>query len=755
MRIHRRHRRGETLRRVFYFFPLQLILLHLKRNHFILLVWLLLFGIVLGDVGEKFGFPNLFLYPEYLGRVDFWAYSILGFAVGGFTMAFHLHTYVAHSRKFPFIATLSRPFMKFSINNSVIPNVFALAHLYRIIRYQADIELESSSTILINVGGYIFGGLLFLLFSFFYFFRTNIDLYKLLRKRGKKKKHKETRFGKKKKWYPSGHPSTWHVETYISSPLRIRLARGSEHYEDKLLQRVFAQTHLNASFFEIAVIVSFIVIGSFRDIPFFMVPAGAAIFLLFTMILMLGSAIHSWVKGWSITLAISIILLLNYLSAHTTLFQAETRAYGMDYQEEPAPYLSDSLMAWRADRARVKEDRKKGIEYLENWKEKAQQKGDSLPRMLVLNVSGGGLRSALWTVRSLQHLDSSLSGRIMDRVALISGSSGGMLGAAYLREQRLREIEGKKAAFRDPVHRERIAQDLLNPVASSIVTTDLFIRYQEHQYQGKSYKRDRAHAFEKQLNSNTAGILDKPLKAYERPVRNADIPLLILSPSVINDGRRLLISSQPMSYMMDNRTEGQRGEPSLVEDVDFYRMFEDQGAEDLRFLSALRMNASFPYILPNTSLPCRPGMEVMDAGFRDNFGFRTSVRFLYQFRDWIEANTRGVLVLQIRDKGRDFRTSQEEDASLFEKWSRPVGSLYENLFRIQNHEQSLHFQQASTWLDKELDIVELELQHTKQDRISLSFHLTALEKKRILRAIEHEKNQEALEQLKSLLDGSS
>ncbi len=747
-----RHIRKQTFRRVLYFFPLQLILLHLKRNHFLLLVWFLLTGTVAGWIGEKFGLPDLFLNPEYLGKVGFWSYAILGFSVGGLSMAFHIHSYIAHSRKFPFIATLSRPFLKFAINNSLIPNLFALYHLYRIISYQSNVELEGTQTILLHSGAYVFGGLIFFLLSFLYFFRTNIDLYKVLRKAEEKEQVKKTRFGKKKKWYHRKEEGTWHIETYLSNPFSIRLARGSEHYEDELLRKVFAQNHLNASLFELLVVVTFLVVGFFREFDFFMIPAGATIFLLFTMFLMIASAIHSWVKGWSLTLILGLFILFNFLSVNTELFKVETHAYGMDYEKEPIPYRSDSLKKWRSDRARITDDRFHTIKMLENWKDKRQAEGDSLPKMVFLNVSGGGLRSSLWSVRVLQYLDSALEDRIMDYIPLITGSSGGMLGAAYMREHHLRRERDPSHSFRKRVYQQRIAKDLLNPVATSIVTNDLFIRYQEHTYNGRTYKKDRGYALEQTFNENTNDILDKPLKAYRTPVEKAEIPMMMLSPSIVNDGRRLIISSLPTSYMMRNLESPSGKKERMVEDIGIHRMFEDHGSKELRFLTALRMNASFPYILPTTSLPSDPKMEVMDAGLRDNYGYRSSINFLFHFRHWIEANTSGVIFLQIRDKERQAKPDQASRNSIFQRMVRPVGSLYENVFRIQDHEQSLQFQHAKKWFDKDLKLISFELPFSRENRISLSFHLTSLEKNRIRNSIHTPDNQKAVKQLKRVLE---
>ncbi|MDV7399199.1 hypothetical protein RZS08_47755, partial [Arthrospira platensis SPKY1] len=106
---------SQRLRRIIYFFPLQLLVLHVKKNHMLLLCWLLLFLYVTGSLGVKYGIPNLFLYPEYFGRVGFFSHAIVGFALGGFIIAFNLYSYTMHGYRFPFIATLARPFLKFNV----------------------------------------------------------------------------------------------------------------------------------------------------------------------------------------------------------------------------------------------------------------------------------------------------------------------------------------------------------------------------------------------------------------------------------------------------------------------------------------------------------------------------------------------------------------------------------------------------------------------------------------------------------------
>ena len=143
----------QRLRRVLYFFPLQLFLLHLKKNHLLLLAWVLLFGYITESLGVKYGVPYLFLYPEYFGRVNFLSYAITGFALGGFITAFNLYSYVMHGFRFPFIATLARPFLKFNVNNALLPAFFTLTFLWCSARFQYTEEFVPPGHIALNLLG--------------------------------------------------------------------------------------------------------------------------------------------------------------------------------------------------------------------------------------------------------------------------------------------------------------------------------------------------------------------------------------------------------------------------------------------------------------------------------------------------------------------------------------------------------------------------------------------------------------------------
>lgn len=712
----------------------------------------------------KFGVPYLFLYPDYFGKVDFISHLFLGFACGGFIMAYNITSYVVNAFRFPFIATLSRPFLKYCINNSIIPLAFIITYIICLFRFQLNKEFESVFKILLNIAGFLIGNCLFLLISFFYFLSTNKNIFKLFgiteqkakksRKQIRKKLKKSPVQGiiyRRERWYNIfNRDRKWHIETYLSGLFRISLARSADHYGRNMLYSVFTQNHINASFFEAMVLITVLVLGLFRENELFVIPAGSSIFLLFSISLMIYSALHSWLRGWATSVFIGAILLLNYLSKYET-FNYTTYAYGLDYNSSKAEYSKKALNKIR--NSNYNKDYTTHINILNKWLTNVKTiNPDKKPKLVMINCSGGGLRSAMWTYYILQYADSLTQGKLMRNARLITGSSGGMLGSAYLREIYLHNKHTDTNKFNTNQCVMDMGKDILNPVAFTITVNDLFLRLQKFSYQGHRYTKDRGFAFEQQVNKNTHHLLDKTIGDYKQPEENAEIPIMIFTPVMLNDGRRVLISSLPSAFLTRSTPFGNVINDDVPEGIEFHRFFSKQNADMLRFLSAIRMSATFPYIMPVTSLPSYPTIDVMDAGIRDNFGLVTTLKYLYTFRVWIAENTDGVVIIQTRDKAHDFEIDPEPDRSLFQNIVNPLGSFYNNWPNIQNFNQDELLQYASHWFKGRLEVIRLELQQTNQANISLSWHLTKKEQEAILSANELPENKSALLRLKSLLD---
>jgi hypothetical protein len=359
----------------------------------------------------------------------------------------------------------------------------------------------------------------------------------------------------------------------------------------------------------------------------------------------------------------------------------------------------------------------------------------------------------MWVVHALQYADSILKGDILNQTALITGASGGLVGATYLRELYLLKQEEKIKSFYDPVYSKNISKDMLNPITTTIATNDLFFRLQKHKVGSKTYTKDRGFSFENKLNQNTEYLFaNKKLFDYKEVEQKAKIPLLIMSPTILNDGRRLLISSQNISYLTSKNAAGRIDMEFLNEAVEFRRLFKEQDADSLLITSALRMSATFPYISPIVSLPSEPRMDVMDAGIRDNFGINTAVQFLYTFKDWIALNTNGVVILQLRDRDKNFDIDENPLNTIVQTFSSPVGSFYSNLFHMQDYNNDQLIKYCNNWFAGPIDVVNLELHNLPTDRISLSWHLTTKEKNKVFNSIYNQNNQKAIQKLKLLLN---
>lgn len=666
-------------------------------------------------------------------------------------MAFHLYTYVMFGYLFPFIATLKRPFNKFSLNNMLLPAIFMLCYFILSYQFQVNDELISPAKAILNLMSLMAGIFLFRILAALYFISTNRTVDEMQPKH-LRKGMVSSLLSRLSDWNlrrVQGQEE-WQVETYLGTFFRPKIARSIDHYDPEVLKSIFAQHHINASIFEIAAVVSFLIIGSFGENSILSIPAAASGVLLLTTLIMVYSALYSWFKGWTATLVIGILLLINYTSGYWGPLSVESRAYGLNYSVTPSDY-NPALIQY--NEAGVEADYNHGLEILENWRRKmiSHYPGQVKPKLLIINVSGGGLRSALWTMSCMLHADSLSEGKLLDQAHLITGSSGGMIGANYVRDLYYLDQSGTSIKKRyHPEYKNKIASDILNPMIFSAATNDVFIRYQKFQLNNEIYTKDRGYAFEKQLAINTGNVFRKYIKDYKNDEYDSKIPMLIMAPTVVNDGRRLLISAQPVSHLQYSFIENKQV-PHLVEDIDFNYLFKNNNGDDLLTTSALRMNATFPYIMPSVNLPTNPPIEVMDAGLRDNFGAKTSANYIYAFNNWIATNTSGVILLRIRDTPK-ISPVREPDPSLIGRFTAPLGSVYGNVTRTQemNNEQLLSSLKKA--VDFPIDLIDLQLEFSQEEYISLSWHLTRSERVRISECLNSDSNAAAIEHLLKLLN---
>src|SRR5450432_1117557 len=119
------------LRGFYYSFPIQLVFLHFRKYQVLLLFWFVLFSTVNSTFMKTFGADSLYLGPEYLGNVNALASAIVGMSIGMFIMSWNISSFILFSRHFRFLSATTNPFLKYCINNSIIPGVFLLFYFFK------------------------------------------------------------------------------------------------------------------------------------------------------------------------------------------------------------------------------------------------------------------------------------------------------------------------------------------------------------------------------------------------------------------------------------------------------------------------------------------------------------------------------------------------------------------------------------------------------------------------------------------------
>lgn len=312
--------------------------------------------------------------------------------------------------------------------------------------------------------------------------------------------------------------------------------------------------------------------------------------------------------------------------------------------------------------------------------------GDPRPKLVVVATSGGALRAAIWTAHVLGQIEQAVP-EFPARLRLVTGASGGMLGgAAYVAD--LGEPprgEGspwprsmKTGAPGTASLARRLKDDFWSPALHWLVFGDFTTLW----YPGP-VGIDRGTVMEEswrekfpQLGRTFPDLLwgrGAPLQRGWTYPREGDgaLPSLVFTPMLVEDSRRLFISNLKLRDLVLNHG---RFEP--VSGADLYttadktfpyysqmgvemfsllpRSYGDgtpaalPGGDGLRLSSAVRMSATFPLISPAVSLPTRPARSIVDAGYYDNYGVDLAVSWLERHRLWLERNTSGVALIQIR-----------------------------------------------------------------------------------------------------------
>jgi hypothetical protein len=142
------------------------------------------------------------------------------------------------------------------------------------------------------------------------------------------------------------------------------------------------------------------------------------------------------------------------------------------------------------------------------------------------------------------------------------------------------------------------------------------------------------------------------------------------------------------------------------------------------------------------------------------------VRFLYAFKEWIEENTSGIIVVSIRDSPKLGQIGERKRQSILDALTQPISTVYNNFENFQDISNDTYLGFARNWFHKPIDRIDIQYQvesyapilnkldslRQNNARASLSWRLTAREKQGIVDNIYSEANVQQLEKLRLLLE---
>jgi hypothetical protein len=398
-------------------------------------------------------------------------------------------------------------------------------------------------------------------------------------------------------------------------------------------------------------------------------PAGLSACLLLAVVAAAYSLLLTYAGHWFYPVFLAIIAGFAVLSGQRP-YSHEIEELGPEYRRADRinlagdPALSKfNLAEYVADRAIVSRQLK-DAEVLENWR-RGLRDWTEKPPIVIVTCAGGASVSAIYTYHALVGLERAIPG-FHRHIRILTGASGGMLGAAYYRamlhrfylERSRPDVagyrEGQLADFLE-TNKPGLAADFLSPILQGLAFKDtpmaLVCPF--------GFWDDRGRRLERAWRKYTDGALDITFQTLRQTESDGRLPSLIFSPMIVEEGRPLLISTLDLDR-----------EFAVPDDVGYapvralelFKMFP-QTAWNLRLGTAARLSSAFPFFSPAASLPTIPPRRVVDAGYLDNYGMSTALTWTRRATEfgWLQGRAARVVLIELRPYGTWTQSTLTED----------------------------------------------------------------------------------------------
>ncbi|HLO86691.1 MAG TPA: hypothetical protein VK203_17060 [Nostocaceae cyanobacterium] len=317
----------------------------------------------------------------------------------------------------------------------------------------------------------------------------------------------------------------------------------------------------------------------------------------------------------------------------------------------------------------------------EAWKQAINKRLEKCPlqnqTLVVVCASSGGIQAAGWTTAVLTGLQRVLGTSFIQSIAWISAVSGGSVGTMYYLDRFGENGYPEEQELQDIFN--NATQDSLDAVAWGLAFPDL-LRFIGLPFLVNQME-DRGTAIEidwkGELKNKSAS-----LNTWYQQAQEGIIPIPIFNATLVEDGRRFLIS--PMTLASDDHNNDCEFTLAESRSIDFNTLYPEYNID---VTTAARLSASFPYISP----VCRPNKEIAaifhvgDGGYFDNFGVSTSVELLDRFLSSDEGkDIKKVLFLQIQASS-DLPISNKNSGS--PGWVMEIAGSLAGVFKVRRSTQ--------------------------------------------------------------------
>jgi len=295
----------------------------------------------------------------------------------------------------------------------------------------------------------------------------------------------------------------------------------------------------------------------------------------------------------------------------------------------------------------------KRLEYQEEEKEKT---------LVVVCASGGGIQAAGWIVQVLTGLQDMLGNSFTKSIGFISSVSGGSVGTMYYLDRFADKGYPESKEFENIF--KSATEDSLDAVGWGLAYPDLW------RIIGLPFLAPKMCDRGKVIETDWQGELKNPnskqfLSTWSEQILNGKIPIPIFNATLVEDGRRFLIS--PMTFC----------KPSSNKSVDFNTLY---AGYDIDVVTAARLSATFSYVSPISRYVGenpKGNYHIADGGYFDNSGMVTMVEWLNEWLDPQKGlNIKRVLLLQINAFPESTPSKSKIEGGWFQAIIGPLLTLF-------------------------------------------------------------------------------